>query len=297
MEQHRTAIPYYSEINDFLASLSIPERTENPIFYCHRLDRQVSIYRPPFKRAFYLFALFINHGKVKISYDNQTVQDPEAYLVFHSPGLIYSFSFDNSLEGYLFYFKKESFDFFKPDIHKEFPFFNLLHTNLYKLDRITFAMLEPFFREVFDVYRRRNHNKHIEARIRMLALLYHMKEMIVDVNDAARFATPQQMLFNKYLQLVNNHYIDKRTVNEYAAMLAVTPNHLSSSVKSVSGRNALSFISERLHGEAKSLLLYTDLDIAEITYQLGFTDPANFGKFFKKLEGFSPSEFRRSYNR
>jgi AraC family transcriptional regulator, transcriptional activator of pobA len=39
--------------------------------------------------------------------------------------------------------------------------------------------------------------------------------------------------------------------------------------------------------------LYTDLDITEIAYQLGFSDPANFGKFFKKQAGMSPLTFRK----
>jgi AraC-like DNA-binding protein len=82
-------------------------------------------------------------------------------------------------------------------------------------------------------------------------------------------------------------------VKEYADLLAVTPNHLSQSIKSVAGKNALSYIGDRLLSEAKSLIQYTDFDIAEIAYQLGFSDPANFGKFFKKEMRMSPSDYRR----
>ena len=57
----KPALPFYTEINDFLASIPWPGRTENPDFYCLRLkplDKpQVSVYRPPFRRAFYFFAL------------------------------------------------------------------------------------------------------------------------------------------------------------------------------------------------------------------------------------------------
>ena len=65
------------------------------------------------------------------------------------------------------------------------------------------------------------------------------------------------------------------------------------SVKQISGKNALAFIAERLAAEAKSLIQYTDFEIAEIAYQLNFSDPANFGKFFKKQVGLAPSEFRK----
>ena len=76
-------------------------------------------------------------------------------------------------------------------------------------------------------------------------------------------------------------------------MLNVTPNHLSQSIKSASDKNALSYINERLLSEAKSLIQFTDFDIAEIAYQLNFSDPANFGKFFKKHTDQTPLQFRK----
>ncbi|WP_158994192.1 helix-turn-helix domain-containing protein [Mucilaginibacter sp. L196] len=77
--------------------------------------------------------------------------------------------------------------------------------------------------------------------------------------------------------------------------ISVTANYLSQSIKQVSGKNALTFIAGRIATEAKSLIQYTDFEIAEIAYQLNFSDPANFGKFFKKQVGFSPSAFRKRF--
>lgn len=300
MGEQKAPIPYYTDINDFLASIPSPGRTANPLFYCFRLkklEHPVEIYKPPFKRSFYFFALFVNQGNAQVNYGDKTVTNPESYLVFHSPDLVYSFSHDETLEGYVIYFKPECFSFFKPDFHEEFPFFNRLYTNLFKLDQATFGSLAPHFQEVLSAYERSGDQLHMEARARLLALLYYMKVVVSERKKITRFATPQQLLLNKYLQLVNNHYIDKRTVKEYADLLSVTPNHLSQSVKAVSGKNALSYIAARLVTEAKSLLLYTHVDIAEIAYQLGFSDPANFGSFFKKHERMSPLAFRKRKDR
>lgn len=65
-------------------------------------------------------------------------------------------------------------------------------------------------------------------------------------------------------------------------MLNVTPNHLSQSIKIASAKNTSSFINDRILSEAKSLIQFTDFNIAEIAYQLNFSDPADFGKLFKK---------------
>lgn len=289
-------IPYYTDINEFLASIPWPARTTDPDFYCLRLkklDQGHPVYRPPFKRSFYFLALLINTGKVEVSHGGQTVSDPDSYLVFHSPNLVYSFSHNNSLEGYVIYFRSACFSFFKPDFHKTFPLFDVLHANLLQFDHPTFERLAPHFEAVFTAYEGSGKEQHIEARVKLLGLLYHLEDFAAEKKKETRPASTQQILLQKYIQLVNNHYIDKRTVQEYADLLSVTSNYLSQSIKQASGKNAHAYITERLASEARSLIQYTDLEITEIAYQLNFSDPANFGKFFKKQTGKSPSEFRK----
>ncbi len=298
MKRTKANLPYYTEINDFLASIPWPARTTNPDFYCLRLkklDQDTQVYRPPFKRSFYFFALLYNSGKIQVSYGDQTVHDPDSYLVLHSPNLVYSFAHNNNLEGYVIYFKPECFSFFKPDFHQQFPLFDPLHTNLFKFDHVTFDRLAPHFEAVFNAYERTTKAQHMEARVKLLGLLYHLEDFALEKKKDIRPATTQQILLRKFIQLIDNYYIDKHAVQEYADMLSVTANYLSQSVKQVSGKNALTFIAERLAAEARSLIQYTDFDIAEIAYQLNFSDPANFGKFFKKQTGLSPSELRKQH--
>ena len=298
MKREKAGLPYYTEINDFLASIPWPNRTTNPDFYCLRLkklDQDMQVYRPPFKRSFYFFALLYNSGKIEVSYGDQTVHDPDSYLVLHSPNLVYSFAHNNNLEGYVIYFKPGCFSFFKPDFHQQFPLFDPLHTNLFKFDRIIFNQLAPHFEAVFNAYEQSAKAQHIEARVKLLGLLYHLEDFALETKKDIRPASTQHLLQRKFVQLIDNYYIDKRTVQEYADMLSITANYLSQSVKQASGKNALTFIAERLATEARSLIRYTDFDIAEIAYQLNFSDPANFGKFFKKQTGLSPSEFRKQH--
>ncbi|WP_259067142.1 helix-turn-helix domain-containing protein [Mucilaginibacter sp. X4EP1] len=299
MEKTKTTLPYYTEINDFLASIPWPVSSSNPDFYCLRLkpldQDNVSVYRPPFKRSFYFFALLFNSGKIEVNYGDQTVQNPVSYLVFHSPNLVYSFAHNNALEGYVIYFKPEAFSFFKPEFHRQFPLFDVLHTNLFKFDDAMFNKLAPHFETVFTAYESSDKDRHLEARLKLLGLLCHLEAFALERKEASVAATTQQILLRKFIQLIDNYYIDKRTVQEYANLLSVTANYLSQSIKQVSDRNALTFISERLIAEAKSFLIYTHFEIAEIAYQLNFSDPANFGRFFKKHVGQSPSEFRKRY--
>lgn len=297
MTELKPNIPYYKDINDFLKSIPSDYETKNPNFFCLRLkenEGSISNYKPPFRKDFYFIALVSNAGKTKITYDNTNVTKLNSFLVFQSPGLLYSFYRDKSANGYLIYFKKECLSFFKPDFEKEFPFFKIIHTNFFKLNEAKFQEFAPHFEEVFSAYENTNDNQHKVASIKFLTLLYQLKEFTNAFKQWEEgFTTPQQILLQKFIQLVNNYYIEKRTIEDYAALLNVTPNHLSQSIKFASDKNALSYINERLLSEAKSLIQFTDFDIAEIAYQLNFSDPANFGKFFKKHTNQTPLEFRK----
>jgi AraC family transcriptional activator of pobA len=297
----KNTIPFYKEINEFLKSIPSDYRSIDPSFYCLRLkenEGSMSNYKPPFRKDFYFMALVSNAGKTKITYDTTSVTELNSFLVFQAPGLLYSFYRDNSAYGYLIYFKKECFSFFKPEFEKEFPFFDILHTNFFKLNQIKFREFTPCFEEVFVAYENTADSKQTVAALKLLALLYQLKYFTTAFKQWEEgFTTPQQILLRKFVQLVNAYYIDRRTIEEYAAMLNVTANHLSQSVKSASGKNASSYINERLIEEAKSIVQFTDLDIAEIAYQLNFSDPANFGKFFKRHTNQTPVEFRKLKNK
>ena len=253
-------------------------------------------YKPPFKKDFYFIGLVNNAGKTKITYDSTSVTELNSFMVFQAPGLLYSFFRDDTAQGYLLYFKKECFSFFKPDFEKEFPFFDLLHTNFFKLNQSRFNEFAPLFEEVFTAYEQSTDKQHTIAALKLLALLYQIKTFAVAFSQwEESFTTPQQTVLRKFIQLVNNYYLDKRTIEEYAELLFITPNYLSQMVKAASGKNALTFINERILTEAKSLIQYTDFDIAQIAWQLNFSDPANFGKFFKRHTEKTPLEFRKTH--
>lgn len=291
------SVPVYEEINDFLASIAPASLSSNPLFYCLRLrtnEDSVINYKPPFRKNFYFVGLVTNSGKTKITHDHTTSSRLDTFLVFQSPRLLYSFYRDAPANGYIIFFKKECLSFFKPVFESEFPFFNILHSNFLKLHRTDFEELAPYFEEVFAAYGRSIDNRHTIAAVKLLALLYQLKESISILNELAQpVLTPQQVLLDRFVRLVNEHYLERRTVEDYAGLLSVTPNHLSQSVKQASGKRALSFIGERIMSEAKSFLQFTTFDVAEISYQLNFSDPANFGKFFKQHAGLTPVEFRK----
>lgn len=103
---------------------------------------------------------------------------------------------------------------------------------------------------------------------------------------------PAHQLHIKFEALIEAHYHQHLGVAGYAALLAVTPTHLSRIMRQATGRSASAAIEERVIREARRNLAYSNLLISEIAYQLGFADPAYFSRVFTRATGISPREFR-----
>lgn len=97
---------------------------------------------------------------------------------------------------------------------------------------------------------------------------------------------------NRFKQLIRNNYKDIKQVQEYAALLAITPLHLNEVVKEITGFPASYWIQQEIILEAKRLLYYTTLDVKQVAYELGYEDHAYFSRFFKKNTGITALAFR-----
>ncbi len=93
-------------------------------------------------------------------------------------------------------------------------------------------------------------------------------------------------------RLVEEHFRKERLIGFYADKLAMTPDRLNDHIKRASGVTAGHLIRQRVLTEAKRQLVFTGEAIHEIAYDLGFTDPSHFARFFRKQTAMSPQEFR-----
>ena len=83
-----------------------------------------------------------------------------------------------------------------------------------------------------------------------------------------------------------------RSARDFAEQLSVHVNHLNRSIRETTGKTTTDHIAERLASEAMALLKHTNWNISEISYTLGFEEPAHFNNFFKKQTSLTPSAFR-----
>ena len=93
-------------------------------------------------------------------------------------------------------------------------------------------------------------------------------------------------------RLVEENFRKERLLEFYAEKLAMTADRLNDHVKRATGVTAGHLIRQRVLTEAKRQLVFTSQPIHEIAYDLAFSDPSHFARFFRKQTGTTPHEFR-----
>lgn len=97
------------------------------------------------------------------------------------------------------------------------------------------------------------------------------------------------MLFK---DLLETDYKSQKQVNYYAREIIITEKRLNQATTKVLGKTPKEIIDDRIMLEAKIILAHTTESVKEIGYDLGFEEPTNFIKYFKKHSKFTPTEFR-----
>ncbi|MDB5288150.1 MAG: helix-turn-helix transcriptional regulator [Mucilaginibacter sp.] len=118
----------------------------------------------------------------------------------------------------------------------------------------------------------------------------------------ANISLRKQEIATLYLEELDKHLADMKAglletsleVNDFAALLFITPTHLSDTIKDVLGKSPCNVYEEKLIKLSKELLLHTNKSISGIAVTLTY-DPSNFTKFFKRFEGITPKEFRNRH--
>ncbi|MCL7762770.1 AraC family transcriptional regulator [Polaribacter sp. Z014] len=100
--------------------------------------------------------------------------------------------------------------------------------------------------------------------------------------------------FNNFRLLVEKNFSKTRDAKVYASDIAISYKHLNEVCKGVVNTTAKAFIDNYVILEAKRLLVSTSLSVKEIAFILGFDEPTNFLKYFKKHIKLTPVEFRKT---
>lgn len=130
----------------------------------------------------------------------------------------------------------------------------------------------------------------LNAFLGMFSLMYSQKS-ILHVSGESRAL----QLSRAFRILVRKDFKTMKSPSEYAEVLNITRGYLTETVREITGKSAQHWIHQEILIEAKRLLVYTNLSVKEVAYELGYSDHTYFSRLFSKLEDQSPSEFRNQH--
>ena len=127
------------------------------------------------------------------------------------------------------------------------------------------------------------------------ALIMHIS-YLWEESDSSQIGarTREQQLFSEFIRLVSQYASTQHSLDFYASHLCVTPRYMSTIVSNVSGKTAKYWIDEAIVNAIKVQLRYTDKQVSEIAYDMNFPNPSFFCKYFKRLTGMTPIDYRDS---
>ena len=124
-----------------------------------------------------------------------------------------------------------------------------------------------------------------------LAFFYHTGSQMHKLPEDNK-KSKQEILLESFLDFTQKNYRQERSINFYADKLCLTPKYLTTVIRQTSGKTAGEWIDDYVVTEAKALLKSTKMTIQQISDELNFPSQSFFGKYFKRLAGVSPKEYR-----
>lgn len=109
--------------------------------------------------------------------------------------------------------------------------------------------------------------------------------------DAATAATGRGDTYRRFVDALELHFRELHQAADYAELLGCSVRTLSRAARHATGKGVRELIDERRLLEARRLLGNAQWEARTVAAHLGFTDPANFGRFFRDRTGLTPAAF------
>ena len=251
------------------------------------------------RRDFYKIMLF--HGDAIFHFGDESISISGDTLLFFHPRLPYTHGeIKTDISGYCCVFTEDFFrEFFRGKLD-DIPLFQPGAKPVFSLEVEAIKELTIAFNKIIRELRGEYAYRFDLIRSYVSELIYYAMKLapfqntLPETNASARITSVFLELLERQFPVdVFSPRVLLRTPKDFAERLSIHVNYLNRAVKKETGKTTTELIFERLIAEAKGMLKHSNMNIAEISYALGFEDQANFTTFFRKRTDLSPSAFRQ----
>lgn len=253
--------------------------------------------KAPVHTLSYYDITFITEGEGSFSIDNRTYDVVPHDVLFSKPGEIRKWDTQHIANGYALIFEEEFLSsFFRDSLFvQHLAFFNVEKTagKLHLPDELHTRMIRLLQEIKAEIDSYRQNGVHVLRALlyEILMLLNRAYQQEAAVEESKKEAGIAYI--NKFVRLVAEHLREQHAVAFYADKLCITPNYLNEIVSSSVGVGAKQYIRNKVMDEAKRLLTYTELPVADIAFELHFSTASYFVRCFRQCTGQTPLLYRQ----
>ncbi|WP_353778818.1 helix-turn-helix domain-containing protein [Winogradskyella sp. 3972H.M.0a.05] len=302
-------IKHFKKVGDYhnLANIAAPEHPLISLVDYSQVQYPPDIVTLKWKQDYYTIGLKRNIA-YKLFYGQQEYDFDEGLMTFLAPNQVMSLEnnpnvADHRPSGYLLLIHPD-FLWNTPlsKLIKDYDFFGYAANEALFLSEKEEQMILDILKNIQREYQSNIDKFSQKIIIAQLELLLNYAERFYERQFITRKISNHQIL-GQLEEVLSEHFKEDNlvekglpTVQMVADKLHLSPNYLSSMLKSLTGQSTQQHIHDKLIDKAKEQLSTTFLTISEIAYNLGFERPASFTKLFKNKTNMSPLEFRKAYN-
>ncbi len=240
--------------------------------------------------------LFLETGGGQVIIEDNASDLAPPMLIFFSPNVVHGLAFDPGSRGHIISFTEDVLS----RTGSGGQSLNLLNSlgdcGLSDLssDPDRCSRIGEMFAQLTREHVRKAKRQHLALRAWLELLLVELSRIQAhDSQGSGLLHARAQQTVNRFRELAEDGCRTNRKLPEYAENLGITVDSLNEHCKTITGQTAGQLLRARVLTEAKRTLLFTDRSVNEISYDLGFSDPSYFTRFFKKAVGQTPHRFRQ----
>ena len=242
----------------------------------------------------HLYQVFcIESGQVIVDTSEKKIKLNTPAIAVIPPGTMHGLQYSPSIKGYILTISDTVFE-------SLFSTASLLPLYFDSLKIFHFTEKKNEFKKILNIIQQIDaeiFNDRTEKKLLLSALLSQLFITILRVSEnieSSHLQDTNQTLvyYRKFIQAVKINNAPK-AVPTYAAGLGISAVHLNRICNQVCSKSALLIVQEHLIEQSKNYLSHSSNTIAEIAYHLNFEYPNYFARLFRKITGYTPTEFRK----
>lgn len=200
------------------------------------------------------------------------VQNPKGWMISFDPSLV----------------NQEVLQLLENKINN--PFLLQKESNLFDQLSILMGLIEKVQLENTNSYTQKSIHSFLNGLLSLVA-----GELVSTLSIDKEKENRSIIIKEAFIKLTKEHFKTWKQPAQYASALSISTAHLNDTVKSLTGSPVSVHIQEASILEVKRLLYFTDKNVKEIAYEVGYYEPVYLGKLFKKITNLTPLEFRKKF--